>query len=163
MPTKRTWPGQRCTSCEEHGLPCGPNIHSRQSATTKLGNNSSLARQTRLRLGESQTRATRTNSVWDGLSDFDSACSLADLDLGWGQLLEESSNTLTKTSLPDVHIPETLSKTEVWPEVTMDLGHTDECSRESESTLLLNLSSSGDSLDIDRRFVAHESRIKLRH
>jgi hypothetical protein len=158
MPTIRTWPGQKCVPCEEHDLPCGPNIHSRQSTTTKLGNTSSLARNRVTGCVESQAaKTTNNNSTWEGMNDLDCTLSLTDSEADRGHSVE-SFDAFSLDCLLNMPFDEPQHRKETRP--GRMVGHSDEPSRESLPALpgLGNLAPSDDLLEIDQRFVTYDPR-----
>src|SRR5436853_3772485 len=126
MPTVRSWPGQKCVHCEEHDLPCGPNIHSRQSTTTKSGNTSSLAQNLVTGCVESQGAKTTNDSTWEVMNDLDCPLHLTDAD--WGRSIE-SFEAFSLDCLLNMPFEEPQLQKETRPGAVVNLS--DESSRES--------------------------------
>jgi hypothetical protein len=154
-PTIRKWPGQRCTSCEEHDLPCGPNIHARYSATTKLGNSPTLWYPAP-DCTEARNSAPAKTTRWDGTSDFESASSLPSLDIqDWDFSLEVSDELLQDCVLNRPH-EKAQHQPEPWSGMTIDLSQIDKSLRENKPNLPGSITSAipDDHREIDQRSVA---------
>ena len=142
-PTVRTWPGQRCVPCEEHDFPCGPNVHSRQSTSTKLGNTSSPALDIVAGV-EPQTVKAGKISRWECVNGLDCPWSLTDL---------EADNSDLMNHILSMPFEEPQLQKENWSGIVV--GQTDKPSRESLSARpgFVNLTPTADQLEIDQRYV----------
>jgi hypothetical protein len=135
VPANRRWPEQRCTSCEEHDLPCGPNVHARHSATTtKLENNPGSWCVVPDR-AESQTTAPAKTTRWDGIGDFESASSLTDLDAQKWDFPLDPTNELLQDCALNLPLQKTKHHTESWAGMTVDLSQNEDALRENKSNL----------------------------
>jgi hypothetical protein len=153
-PTIRTWPGQRCVPCEVSDLPCGPNVHSRQSTATKLGNTSSPARNIVTSGAEFHAENTTNDSILQGIIDLDCPLSLPGSGADWDYSME-SFDMFSLDCLSSMPFEEPQLQKETWPGTMV--GHSDESSRESLSALG-NLAPSDNFLEIDQRFVISNLR-----
>jgi hypothetical protein len=89
--------------------------------------------------------------MWDGISDFDSASSIADFVADCDHILETSNEYEREAPLQ-----ETRYQTDTRSEATIDLSKIDALSREKRAPKprLGKLASSDDFLEINQRFVA---------
>lgn len=156
MPTVRTWPGQRCISCEEHDLPCGPNVHARHAATTKLRNNTGSSWPVAPDCAESQATVAVKRLRWDGINDFESASSLTDLEASDWAFSMEPANELVQDCALNLPLQKTQRQTEPWAGLAMYLSQNDEALRENKSNLSGSVISAtpDDYREIDQGFVA---------